>query len=255
LIYSNFYLYYYMIMILLNTFQVLLLFRPWTGKAHLDLDPESTVAWERTCFLALETIISLILITEVALKLSWLRRDFFYGSDRCTNILDFFLALACGIMLIMIAAGEWYGTLEKRLDTTSRDSEALVTLSLAVVLRVLMRIVRLVPAAKHWLRIRQLSAPDSQVRFRSFLTDEETARNTTQDRGNAGGWDEGWLDASTTSTSSWGGGGDTAVNRMSNLMGVEMARSEGSSSGGGRESAEEPGAPHPPDQEDGEAEW
>jgi hypothetical protein len=210
MIYSNFYIYYYFIMIIFNMFQVLLLFRPWTGEVHLDLHPSSTAPWERTSFIALEAIISLCLIAEVALKLSWYRWDFFYGSDCYANVLDLLLAFACGAILVMTTAGVWDGGLEQQIETTSLDSEALITLTLAVILRVVMRIVRLVPAAKHWRRIRDLSSPESQVRFGSFLLGEEMGEERARNAEMGGRW----MDASTASNSSWwdgeeGGDGET----------------------------------------------
>jgi hypothetical protein len=173
--FSNLYIYYHFLMVILNLLQVLLLFRPWTGSVHLDLEPASTKRWERDCFLALETVISLLLISEVILKISWYgRREFFYGLDWCINLLDLVLAIACGAILVMFAAGLWDGALETRVETRDLDSDALISLTLAVVLRVVMRIVRLAPAARQWRRIRELNSADSQVRFGSFLLGEET---------------------------------------------------------------------------------
>jgi hypothetical protein len=137
--YSKGYLVYYGVIIVANIFEILLIVRPW----HPSCCKLSQISYPRypeylfMVFVALDMFITFSLVLEVCLRLLWRRMDFFFGPGKFSNLFDLAVALACLVTCVMLV-------------THGESSMEQASVALAVTVRILIRMVRLLAAVRHW---------------------------------------------------------------------------------------------------------
>jgi hypothetical protein len=152
--YSKGYLVYYGVIIVANILEILLIVRPWKPECCKP----SEISYPRNpeylfdVFVSLDVFITFSLFLEIGLRLLWRRMEFFYGPGKASNVFDLAVALACLVTCVM-------------LFTHGETSMEQASVALAVTVRILVRMIRLLAAVRHWQVVRKLRRNKMKIRF------------------------------------------------------------------------------------------